>query len=449
MKSFTLLAWCSLASSALAFQSAPTECTLDQVTYVTNAGVSYPIDPNAVFTIQHPGHFRARVAFVASQVDSQTNLFAQPNMVPLWGIRNGFNAVVGKKRWMGDDEQQQVMPILDFDPNTGAGHAQLDVPVAQFIGTDTYAALPKGAAKLGFVFGEQGVLDLDAAGNPVGHQWFARYMFATDYPDLYAAVEETYVGRNERVQLNVFMDDCTDVASTLFIEVIGAATFYFDGVPASSWTIPIPAHTELYMHDVIAATSGSYRFRATLNGALVAESQWCEVANHADDVIASISGLTGGDPGSVGTVNPTPINGRHCRPAACSASGGDKEMRCTRPFIELLEAPLNPDCPGPVVGVATEGGCVAGEEACVKTTADMSCPKYEYAGTVDRSCGSVMVGVEVGASGEVEFKLLGSGAKAGGHVDVTTQVESPITRRCCKYTPVEGESVTVSLRSCQ
>lgn len=69
--------------------------------------------------------------------------------------------------------------------------------------------------------------------------------------------------------------------------------------------------------------------------------------------------------------------------------------------------------------------------------------KYVSAGTVDRDAGSVTVGMGVKVNGEANLLLI----KKGGEVEGRAQVDSELTRRCCKFVPAPG-AVPVRVKKC-
>ena len=440
LRDLTPLVLLALAGNA----SAQSQAFLSQTHYVTNDGAVQNITATTPFVVTHGGHLRATVTFATPHYDSTSGQFITPNLATLWSVRNSDFAPLGSSEWHGDDENQSVLPLLSFDPGTGVGQAQIDVPVAQDVGSSAYPSLPNGGAFVLFVFGEQGVLSRDAAGIPINFDNYAILTFDTDYPEILTLVDNQSPGIGDRVQVTILMAEPAPMDMSLDIEMLGSATFqHDDGGPINSWTVTIPAGTVVYALDTVAKSEGAAFARVTRSDGVSSDGPWCQVDPHDTEVQYEITGFTDSGEGSSDD-DTTVQQNKRCVPGSCSPNGGDRSMDCTRPFVELVEPPINPNCKTGNVGIVRDGGCRQGGEECVDREVTMACPKYVYAGTEDRDAGSIEVGLKITVEGEMNWLIV----KAKTTGEFHTTVMSPVTRRCCKYTPVAGETVNVKVKSC-
>ena len=449
MKSLLLVSLLALGATA----SAQTQAYLDSTSFVTTDSLSYPIDPNSTFEVRHSGNLRGRVIYATQKVDPDTGLYVEPNLVTLWSVRNNELQPVGSQDWLGDDDNQTVMSSLGFDPYTGIGLAQLDIPMAQFIGESTYYTLPHGGTHLLFAFGEQGLLGLDPTGWPINFDHWAIFSFPTEYPDVLTYADRTSAAVGERVQITVVMNKSVEFDDILQIDIIGDVELQLeDGGPINRWSLPIPKGTRVYAIDLITKDEGSFYARASISSGAFGDSTWVDVSgvlnspeSGGDGDDGAGSGKDGDDGSGDGSDTYESEEEKRCRPGKCDPTGGDKLVRCTAPFVELVQTPPNPDCPSGNVGMVFHGGCTKGEEECYEVKQLTTCPKYKYAGTEDRSVGEVEVGLKIGVEGQMNWLIV----KAKTTAEFHTTVMSPISRRCCKYVPVPGETVRVNIRTCR
>ena len=444
MKYSLILSLAAFAPPALSQGQLASQAYIDQTSYVTNDGIVSSIDPATTFTVSHGGHFRGRLNYQSMKIDASTGLFVEPNLVGLWSVRNEDLENVGNSEWHGDDGNQTVLPSLSFNPQTGIGRAQVDIPMGQYIGQWSYPHLPEGGATLYFAFGPSNSLGLGSDGWPVNFSHYALYSFDTAYPDVLTYADKGQMAMGEAVQITVVMDEVVTSADVLQIDVIGDAKLQLkDGGPTNSWTLPIPADTRVYAIDLVARKTGTFFVRASLSNGAFGDGPWCQISG------TQLTPAEGNSPAPTtgpGTMGYRSEEEKSCRPGVCAPTGGDKELNCTRPFIELVETPPNPDCVSNAAAIVIHGGCTSGESSCTFIPELLiTCPRYAYAGTVDRSAGAVEVGGKVGLDGGVNWVIL----KAETSVEFHTSTMSPITRRCCKYTPVPGETAEVNVRSCQ
>lgn len=426
-------------SSSAAARLGDASLGISNASYFSRDGGVVPIAPSGTLALGLPGRFRAEFAFATADIDPTTGHYVAPDMSALWSVKNSHSGWVGEHEWVGLSDVGLL--VSSFDTAAGEGIAELDIPIAQTAADAVFPPLPKGGTTLEFALGNRGALALDAAGQPNGVRWTAQFHFNTQYPSLFAVVENRTVNVGDRVLVNLIFNGATQLARTCTVSVRGRPALSLAGSSETSWALSIPAFTRTYSLELGAQSAGLFRIRATLDDGSWIDTQICEVLDGAILFDAEVSGLPIAAEGP--QISP-PLANRQCVPAEDAGHNGDIETNCTGWYVELLGPPPNPNCGSSTKGRVLDAHCERGEGQCqFNGTEVIQAAKYVYAGAVDRDAGSVTVGMSVTVDGEANFFLI----KKGVEVEGSVQVESKLTRRCCKFIPAPG-TVPVRVKKC-
>jgi len=386
----------------------------------------------------YPGSLLAQLDFRTPTLTG-SGQFEAPDLVALWSIRNSSGNPVGGFEWVGG--QGWPVSLSTFDPLTGVGTADVDIPVAMMLDGDTFPPLPRGATSVEVVMGEVGSFG-QTSNVPFGVRWQATLQFQTDYPPLHAVVEGRNFSVGDQVLVNLMFNGTTTSARTCTVTSSGLGRLKLDGTLDTQWQLTIPATTRIYSLVLRCTRAGLFRLTATLDDGTSAETQTCEILDSLPWLYDELAGPI--PPPAPNNDPPVSVPGKVCVPGRNAGQGGDMEVNCTTWKVELLGPPANPDCGSSIKGRVYDAYCKKKAGQCrFDGEETIQAAKYVYAGTVDRAAGSATLGLKIGNTGEVDTFVL----KAGYSGEVSGTIESNLTTRCCKFVPGTG-TVPVKVKKC-
>ncbi len=448
----------AILASILFLSAVPLHGQVDSLT-IDNPRMVWPdstvsIDPNQTFTLGQPGMFKADLLFTGHDIDPNTGDYIAPELDALWSIKDGKAMAMGGAEWHGGDQLLGVIPILSWNRTTGAGVAEISIPIGGEWNLTRYPFFGSGTCDLRIDLGQTGMIGLDSSGQPVGEEWAGQLIFATDLPPKLALVEEKSYERGDSALFLLFFDSVSTASQVITVETIGRPVLTPAGMsPGGPWQFTVPQGMRqmgITMWIDGNSPAGTFKVRATLPNGSTHDSQLTlvlddyPVAPDYDGTTYLESPAGGGSP-----EDPTQTlqEDKRCRLAKSAAPNGDKMLNCTRPFVELVEPPINPNCGTTVKSYfyptqckkKRAKTCLFGPDAPVTVT------ELVYAGTEDREVGELEVSMGVSADGELGFWLIGElelGVTAEG------RVMSKVVRRCCKF-QFNGQSHEINQPTCQ
>lgn len=404
---------------------------------LSRPGEVVAIQPGVSFSVGHPGTLTAEFT-LSSSVQEPSGTYSSPKLQAYWRIEDGAGYALGGHEWNGGSSEVLATYLL-WDSSTGTGTAEISLPIGGYNGfLEHYPMFPVGSAQLSVVFGEPGVLHLDAQGQPQGYGWEGGVSLLTDMPSAYAIIEEQPIRPGESTYFSLVFKNPLLQGDVITLSCVGPGIVRPAGESSGKrWDVVVPAGSAAVGVVFWAHEVGTFGVVAQLSDGTVIGSQLSEVTVDLPTLMDVGALSSAPDPG--GPVDPGPDpelteSDKYCRPAFGAPANGEKVTNCTRPFVELIEDPINPSCTGEKVLIvetkckdARDAQCAFDGEVWVEGAG------YQYLGTVDRPAGEVQVELGYHADGEVGFKLVGT-VSAGW--TFSAHVMSPVTKRCCKYGPM-------------
>lgn len=340
------------------------------------------------------------------------------------------------------------MVIVEFSPLTGEGLAGFSVPIGKSTEVAVYPHLITGpqetSASIRLAFGKRSSLSLDELWQPRNVLWQGEVALPVAWPEAWMTVTETPEEYDGIVLVELILAEPASAERLFTIECIGT------GQVSSPVTEFLVAQGKWGVgFELKAARPGLYRLHAMeVGGSVDIYSQIAEVLGN--DLLlkdAHAPGAPQFNGNYYAAVEDQPWDPedqlQECRPAtAGSPTKPTKFVGCTECFEPAYEDPPEPECGSAVKGLIHPAKCVDSDEWYCELYEDpndptMNCPRYDYAGIQQFSCGSTTTRLQL------------SGQPFGVGLAGSTAWTTAKVKLCCKYDHKPGETVPVKRKKCR